>query len=541
MTAGLLAQALEAFRRGDAKRAAELCRRSLVDAPERIEAWRLLGWACQQLGDGAGARAALLHAHRLRPDDPAVAFELGSLQLEGGDAQAALPLLAQAKRGLPAEPRAGFRLGTAAYLLGDYRTAIEGFQSATRNKPDWVEAWNNLAAAHGRLREYGPAIAAARRALGLQPGSAYCHQALAALLSNLFGKNELQEGLNAALRALELEPGLAEAHRSAAVALFKLGQFEQAEAHAKQAIALAPHDPEIVDTLGEQLLSRGRSADAVAVYATALAKGVDTPVLRRQQGVALLHNGQPREACVSLKHALRSQPDDQRTIAHLAVALAAEEGYEKAADWLGLRRHVHAVRLAPPPGFASLAAFHDALAVDIRQHSQQRWEPVGLAARNAFLSGDLLADRTPAILGLEQRLREAIEAFLVKARALARSQRGDDPFLRNVPDRYRLHVWATLAGAQGYIDTHIHEESWLSGAYYVRLPDAIRADDPGHAGWIEFGRPFASLPAWPEHALRRICPVEGTLLLFPSYFFHRTLPYAGPGERISVSFDLASE
>ena len=30
------------------------------------------------------------------------------------------------------------------------------------------------------------------------------------------------------------------------------------------------------------------------------------------------------------------------------------------------------------------------------------------------------------------------------------------------------------------------------------------------------------------------------LLLFPSYVFHRTLPFDGAGERISISFDLAA-
>jgi hypothetical protein len=28
------------------------------------------------------------------------------------------------------------------------------------------------------------------------------------------------------------------------------------------------------------------------------------------------------------------------------------------------------------------------------------------------------------------------------------------------------------------------------------------------------------------------------MLFFPSYLFHRTLPYRGAGERISISFDL---
>ena len=50
---------------------------------------------------------------------------------------------------------------------------------------------------------------------------------------------------------------------------------------------------------------------------------------------------------------------------------------------------------------------------------------------------------------------------------------------------------------------------------------------------------FISL-AMPEGALRRLCPKVGTLLLFPSDLFHRTLPYAGSGERISISFDLAA-
>ena len=36
-----------------------------------------------------------------------------------------------------------------------------------------------------------------------------------------------------------------------------------------------------------------------------------------------------------------------------------------------------------------------------------------------------------------------------------------------------------------------------------------------------------------------IRPEPGLLLLFPSYYYHRSLPYDGAGERISISFDLA--
>jgi uncharacterized protein (TIGR02466 family) len=99
-----------------------------------------------------------------------------------------------------------------------------------------------------------------------------------------------------------------------------------------------------------------------------------------------------------------------------------------------------------------------------------------------------------------------------------------------------LNLWATRVAAQGVIDTHIHEESWLSGAYYVELPPALGND--GTAGWIEFGRPHRGLPDPPADAVRCLRPEVGLLLLFPSYLYHRTLPFDGGGERISISFDL---
>ncbi|HEY0505183.1 MAG TPA: putative 2OG-Fe(II) oxygenase [Lysobacter sp.] len=514
------------------------CEAALQRAPHSFDAWRLYAVALQAQGDAAGCRAALERALALRPDDGATAFDLGTVQLQSGDAAAAIATLRLAMQRLPQEPRAAFRYGTAAFQRGEFAQAVEGFRAATQRDPAWMQAWNNLAAAHGRLQDYPPAIAAARQALRLGPDQAVAHQALAALLSNLFDRESLQEGLRCARRALEIDPDLAEAHRNAAILSRKLGDAASAQAHARRAVQLAPHDIDTVDTLGEQLLLGGKADEAVAVYANALQAGVESPVLRRQHGIALLQDDRPGDARDALADALARAPDDQRAIAHLGVARAAQGDAEGAAHWLGLHRHVHAVELPVPEGFADARAFHAALADDIRRHSRQRWEPAGLAARNAYLSGDLLADRTPAIVGFEQRLREAIDGFLARCRA---GDAGDDAFLRNVPrGAYRMHVWATQAAESGFIDTHIHEDSWLSGAYYVELPDAIRDDDATHAGWIEFGRPFANLPQPPEAALRRVRPQTGTLLLFPSYLFHRTLPYAGAGERISISFDLAA-
>jgi len=76
--------------------------------------------------------------------------------------------------------------------------------------------------------------------------------------------------------------------------------------------------------------------------------------------------------------------------------------------------------------------------------------------------------------------------------------------------------------------------------YYPKLPPALgnRADGPSGAGSLEFGEPDAPFPARMAAATFRVRPEEGKLVLFPSYFYHRTLPFESEGTRISIAFDF---
>ena len=525
--------AWQAMQQGRLAVAAEQARASVEAEPDAFDAWRMLGVIEHALGRAAAGNEAFRRSLQLRPGDAAAALDLGTALLNGGDAQAALPWLRQAVAGLPSDARAAFRRATAAYSAARFDEACEAFAAATRLDPAWVEAWSNLAAAHGAMQAYPEAIAAARQAVALQPDGAEVHVSLALLLSNLFDAASLDAGQQAVSRALTLAPAHAAAHRAAALLHRKQGNGALAEAHARTAVQLDPADIESLQWLGEQQVFNGDPAAAVGTFEGAAARGLETPVLRRQRAIALLSAGRAADAIDLLQPMLDECPDDQRVIAHMGVALACDRGADAGSGFLGLDRHVTRVALGVPPGFPDAPAFHRALADDIRAHSRQRWEPAGLAARQAYLSGDFLADRTPAILGFERMLREAIDAFIGGLR-----RDPGDAFLRGVPDRYHLHVWATRASGPGYIDTHIHEESWLSGAYYVELPPAVQDD---HQGWIEFGRPYGSLPPH-EFRVRVERPVVGDLLLFPSYLFHRTLPCGGDRERerLSISFDLAA-
>ncbi len=80
----------------------------------------------------------------------------------------------------------------------------------------------------------------------------------------------------------------------------------------------------------------------------------------------------------------------------------------------------------------------------------------------------------------------------------------------------------------------MHPEGWLSSALYIDLPPEVGGD--GDAGALAFGVPDAALklPLGPRRIVR---PHVGQLVLFPSYFWHGTLPFESSHERLTVAFD----
>lgn len=96
------------------------------------------------------------------------------------------------------------------------------------------------------------------------------------------------------------------------------------------------------------------------------------------------------------------------------------------------------------------------------------------------------------------------------------------------------HLWTRARRVQL---PHIHPPPWLSGVYYVTVPDGVGRDDGDRFGWIEFGRIGYTFPLPVEPERRPLRPQEGLMVLFPSYFDHRSLPFRSDGERISVAFD----
>jgi hypothetical protein len=82
----------------------------------------------------------------------------------------------------------------------------------------------------------------------------------------------------------------------------------------------------------------------------------------------------------------------------------------------------------------------------------------------------------------------------------------------------------------------VHNQGWISSAYYVALPDEV-TEPSNDQGSLKFGESKFALGGRdrPEQLVR---PSVGKLVLFPSYFWHGTVPFTSEEARLTIAFDV---
>jgi hypothetical protein len=169
----------------------------------------------------------------------------------------------------------------------------------------------------------------------------------------------------------------------------------------------------------------------------------------------------------------------------------------------------------------SLGKLHDALAHPLLFQSLRH----GTETTN-----DLARSDDPVIRALFAAFDAPIREYI------ARMGNGTDPLRRRNIGTYQFNgSWSVRLRTNGFHHNHVHPRGWISSACYIALPERMN-DAANREGILAFGEPgIATTPALPsQHDVR---PEVGTLVLFPSYFWHGTVPFAGNRPRLTVAFD----
>ena len=512
-------------------REAECLYLEVVEAePRHADALHLLGVLAHQRGEQDAAVTWIRQALAARADFAHAHNTLGAALKALGRLNEANESFLKASQLEPGFADAHYNRGTVLQSLGQLESAKTAYLRAIEIEPKLVDAYGNLGGVLLASGQPDEALAAFQRCVSIRPDFAqgYCNIANA-----LKVMGRLEEALSAFERSIELEPAYFEAHYNLGNTYAQLGRYEAAVAAFEQSLAIKPDFAEAHYNLGNALREKRDLKDASRSYLRALEVRPEFADARTNLGITRLEQDDPRAALDAFNENLRRDPYSSGDLAHKAVALHQLGEVQSAGELVDLDRFIRPVQIEAPRGFANLEAFNSALADHVCTHPTLRADPASHATRLGKHSGELLPSAEGPMLALEQTIRGAVEDYM---EALPPSP--EHPFVSGRPKQWTLAAWAVVLEAQGHQIPHIHPSAWLSGVYYVELPNVVRTQGGKRWGWLEFGRPDENIPLRLDPEVKLFQPREGLMVLFPSYFFHRTIPFEASGRRISIAFDV---
>lgn len=518
------------FDRGDTAGAEQSWRRAVALDPRHADAFYNLGVALRSLGRTDESLAAYRKAVAINPSHARAHAQIGALMGERGDSKSAL---AEFDAAIAADGKsydAHYYRGTLLAGEERFEDAILSFQSAIAVRPDRHEAryalGNALASLGDRneaaLKSYGEAIRAA-------PGFLHAHYAYVTLAWTM-GLEAAQKLETYAWARSQLgdTPDLLLAEGEFRI---RFGDLAGAEALLRDAHASDGGRADILNTLARAVAYQLRIEECALLYEQAIRVEPNNPQHRQDLGVQLLRGRRSIEAASALEQALALAPLDQTTLGYLLVAY--RETGDSRAHTMFDHTLVREYEIAVPAGFSSVADFNQALRSELETLHTARVEPLFQTLQNGTQTlGDLFSRPTRAIQTLHEKLREAVADYVAHL-----DSDEAHPFLsRRTTDFSFAGSWSCRLNPNGFHSNHVHSKGWISSAYYVSLPAAVTASED-HQGWLKFGESNLLLGNL-DQTERLVQPKVGKLVLFPSYFWHGTVPFSSDETRLGVAFDV---
>lgn len=582
----LFANAEAAFQAGRLNEARDALVRVGRAAGEHPAVLHLLALVEKRSANPAAAERAFAAALKLAPRDAQINNNYANLLADLGRDGAALYHYDRALAARPTLADAHLNRALALERLGRLPEALETLDRVLARQPGDARAHSARGTVLRRLHRLEEAAAAYDRALALDParpkalegrarvamerGEAGASGRYRRALSAEPKRRDLLLGLADALeaegqpeavallaRAVEVDPGWIEGHERLAEMRAEAGdQADFARSYVEaiardpnsrdlhyshwRALALGGRFREALDAMEAvrdrlppdrvmmlmEAVFRSEAGEQVAAEAlfTELGEEPDTILARAR---TLLRSGDPARSASLFERVVAQRPNDISAWAYLALGwrLTGDLRHEWLCGQSGL--------------YGSLDLGLDdselaRLAAVLRDLHRTHAHPIGQSLRGGTQTrGRLLWRGENEVVALKHAIDRAITRFVDGMPPCDPTH----PLLRHRDARLEVSgSWSVRLAKSGFHINHIHPKGVLSSACYIALPESL-GTGVSHDGWLELGAPPAEL-GLPLGALAMIEPRPGRLALFPSYFFHGTLPFSS-GERLTVAFDVA--
>lgn len=500
--------------------------------PNGVSGWYHLGLLSLKTGDLPEARRCATRAAGLAPRHAPAWELLAAVQQKAGETDAAIASCRQGIRQQAAAPRLHYSLGQLLRQECEFEEAATAYETALKQGHTTPDAFRNLAEAWLEAGHPDKAMAAADSGVQRFPDHAPLHRIRSRMHWELGAPGDPVQRLWQSARA---SPGNADLWRTLAELLNRLERKEEARAALAESRSRGCPDTPELRLLEAMSLAHGGRDDEATVQLDALDKACPGhPGIKLAFAQHLLSNGEPERAESLCAEVLQQTPVDQLALAYRGTAWQLLE--DPREQWLlDYQRMISRVEVPPPSGYPDTAAFFEALGEVLASLHRTRAHPIEQTLRGGTqTNGYLFRLKHPLLRELEAQLRIAVRETLS-----AFPREPEHPFWGRRPRGGGVRfsgAWSVRLNSAGYHTNHMHPEGWMSSALYVALPDEVRAAQD-QSGYIQFGVPLLDkdLALPPRRVLK---PEVGTLVLFPSYMWHGTIPFHSQQPRLTVAFDL---
>jgi len=503
--------------------------------PEAAEPRRRLGIVCAESGRAAEAIVHLAEAQRLAPDDPSYLSDLGHAYFRAERLEEAADAYRRALRLRPDFADAHFSLGNILRREGKRIEAAAAYRRAIAGHAGIAAFYVNLGVTLHELAQFEEAVTVLREAVALAPGSVEVRYNLAVVLA---AQRRHDEAIECYRAAIALDPTAASLQLNLGAVFQEQNKLDEAKACFARAVELAPAFAQPHINLGAVLYEEGNFERALAEIREGLRLEPMNAVAHVNLAQTLQAKGDWTAAEAAFRRALELEPGLTTAKAHWSIALQELGKWETARALLDYPRLLMRRQLEHAPPWPTLAAFNAELAQYIYRHPTLMRDPPARATQNGSQTMELLNSADAPVAALQRFIEQSLRAYFA---ALAEST---GAFAPGVPRAWHLHGWAVVLRASGYQIPHFHPEAVVSGVYYVAIPAVVGSAGAGEAGFIKFGPPReerSTTGAAETELAVSLKPEPGMIVLFPSYYWHATIPFESGEDRICVAFDVIAE
>lgn len=426
---------------------------------------------------------------------------LGSVFATQGSYDKAIHFLGRAAQMSPHDSRLHFNLGRCHQMKQDIPSARQAFEAAVSTDADNLPAWTMLNRIYQTADESIECIEACNHILRLVDRNA------------------------------EESPIRIDAYIGIGTSELKRKNFHEAIIALDAADQENPGDARVYSRLGDVYRGQDNNGLAVENYLKAAELRPDSIIDRMNAGIACLRDGNHAQAQDLLQKCLSSEPGNRRVLSvygPLLWEMVRDSDYHQLFDYENL---IAAIDIDTPLHlYSSLRDFHRKLIQGIRDHPSLTGDRVSKATTGGFQTGNIFANPAPEVRDLGKMINARISSYI-----------SDPQHCPGTPGTewaaaWNLIGWGVILSSQGYQTAHNHPSGMVSGVYYLQVPAEVN-DDGEFPGCIEFGPPNDMYNTKREPPRHRVLAQDGRMCLFPSHYWHRTIPFESSEERICIAFD----